>query len=163
MHKLVIIRHGESIRNNRNLFSGWVDTRLSKRGKKEAGRAGRILKRQGFEFDKAYCSVLKRATRTLDIVLKKMNQQDLPKEYTWRLNERHYGALQGLNKRRAVKKFGRKRVFTWRRSFKIRPPALKEPSHRYPGAPAVLTESLEDTWQRVLPFWQKKIGPDQWA
>lgn len=158
MYKLVIIRHGESIWNKKNLFTGWVDIGLSKKGEKEAKVAGKILKKQGFEFDRAYCSVLKRATQTLGIVLKEMGQESLPKEYAWQLNERHYGALQGLNKKATVKKYGKEQVFIWRRSFKEKPPALKKPSHFYPGAVSPITESLEDTWQRILPFWQKKIA-----
>ncbi len=159
MYKLVIIRHGESIWNKKNLFTGWTDVDLSKKGEREAKQAGKILKKQGFKFDKAYCSILKRATRTLQIVLKEIDQEKVPKEYSWRLNERHYGALQGVNKKEAVKQYGNEQVFTWRRSFKVKPPALSAPSHIYTGVTTPLTESLEDTWERVLPFWQEKIAP----
>jgi len=159
MHKLVIIRHGESGWNKKNLFTGWTDVGLSKKGEKEAKQAGKILKKQGFQFDKVYSSVLKRATKTLDLVLKEMGQEKVPAEYAWQLNERHYGALQGKHKKETVKQYGKEQVFIWRRSFKTKPPALDKPSHYYLGAPAVLTESLEDTWVRILPFWQEKVEP----
>ena len=133
MYKVVLIRHGESIWNKENLFTGWTDVDLSEKGREEATQAGRILKEQGFHFDLAYTSVLKRAIRTLWTVLDEMDQMWIPVVRDWRLNERHYGALQGLNKAETTEKYGAEQVKIWRRSYDIRPPALTEDDPRYPG------------------------------
>jgi 2,3-bisphosphoglycerate-dependent phosphoglycerate mutase len=169
MHKLVLLRHGESEWNKANLFTGWTDVDLSARGKEEAHEAGRVLKQQGFGFDVAYTSVLKRAIRTLWIVLDEMDLMWIPVIVDWRLNERHYGALQGLNKSETAAKYGEEQVKIWRRSYNVRPPALSESDPRYPGRDPryralakeqlPLTESLEDTVARVLPCWQNVIAP----
>jgi 2,3-bisphosphoglycerate-dependent phosphoglycerate mutase len=169
MHKLVLLRHGESEWNKANLFTGWTDVDLSARGKEEAHEAGRVLKQQGFGFEVAYTSVLKRAIRTLWIVLDEMDLMWIPVIVDWRLNERHYGALQGLNKSETAAKYGEEQVKIWRRSYNVRPPALSESDPRYPGRDPryralakeqlPLTESLEDTVARVLPCWQNVIAP----
>lgn len=168
--KLVLLRHGESTWNKENRFTGWTDVDLSKKGVKEAKESGRILKKKGFVFDIAFTSVLKRATRTLSIVLNEINQKSLPVEKSWRLNERHYGDLQGLNKSEMAKKFGEKQVHKWRRSYSTRPPALTKKDKRWPGNQKKyesvpkkflpLTESLKDTVARVLPYWKKSIVPE---
>lgn len=170
MHKLVLLRHGESIWNKENLFTGWTDVDLSEKGIEEAHNAGKILKKEGFVFNKAFTSVLVRATRTLDIVLEELGQTNIPIEKSWKLNERHYGALQGVNKADAVKEYGEEQVQLWRRSFKIRPPALKKADPRYPGKDPLFkdlkpdelpkTESLQDVLERVLPYWRNKIVPE---
>ena len=167
--KLVLIRHGESLWNFENLFTGWTDVDLSEKGILEARQAGKHLAEAGFEFDVALTSVLKRAIRTLWIVLEEMNLMWIPVERHWRLNERHYGALQGLNKAETAEKYGSDQVHRWRRSFDVRPPALNpdDPRHsrfdrRYADlSPAQLpaTESLEDTLQRVMPYWYHNIVP----
>jgi 2,3-bisphosphoglycerate-dependent phosphoglycerate mutase len=169
MIKLVLVRHGESIWNKENRFTGWTDVDLSEKGIEEAHRAGRILKEQGFTFDIAFTSVLKRAIRTLWIVMDEMDLMWIPVQRSWRLNERHYGALQGLNKAEMAAKFGEQQVFIWRRSFDIQPPALTRDDERYPGceprykdlAPGEvpLTESLKDTIARFMPYWHQTLTP----
>lgn len=169
MKKLVLLRHGESVWNKENLFTGWTDVDLSEKGVEEAKEAGRLLKEQGFGFDLAYTSVLKRAIRTLWFVLDEMDLMWIPVVRDWRLNERHYGALQGLNKAQTTAQFGEEQVKIWRRSYDVRPPALEEidprnPSSdpRYNGLRAgetPLTECLRDTVQRFLPLWHDRIAP----
>jgi len=168
--KLVLVRHGESEWNVANLFTGWTDVELSEKGRGEAREAGRLLKAEGFQFDVAYTSVLKRAIRTLWTILDEMDQMWLPVERSWRLNERHYGALQGLDKAQTVEKHGADQVKIWRRSYDIPPPALDTSDKRHPIfdkryaslPPDALpsTESLKDTLARVIPFWTDKIAPD---
>jgi 2,3-bisphosphoglycerate-dependent phosphoglycerate mutase len=169
MHQLVLLRHGESVWNRENLFTGWTDVDLSDRGQEESRQAGQSLKEQGFVFDLAYTSMLKRAIRTLWILLDEMDLLWLPVRKDWRLNERHYGALQGLNKAETAEKFGEEQVKLWRRSYQVRPPALDEGDPRHPRfdpryarlgrelLPA--TECLQDTVERVLPFWREQIVP----
>lgn len=169
MHKLVILRHGESVWNKKNLFTGWVDVGLSKKGRQECRGAGQLLAKNGFQFDLAFCSVLRRAKQTFSIVLKELGQPNLPVVYSWRLNERHYGELQGKNKKETAKQYGLEQVHLWRRSYTVRPPALTEESKYYPGRDPLykdlkqsdlpLSESLKDTWQRMLPCWQEEIAP----
>jgi 2,3-bisphosphoglycerate-dependent phosphoglycerate mutase len=168
--KLVLLRHGQSIWNLENLFTGWIDVDLSQQGLLEAQEAGRLLKAEGIPFDIAFTSVLKRAIRTLWISLDEMDMMWLPVERTWRLNERHYGALQGLDKAQTVEKHGAEQVKIWRRSYDIPPPPLAsdDPNHprfdrRYAGVPAgemPSSESLKDTLARVLPFWNARIAPE---
>jgi 2,3-bisphosphoglycerate-dependent phosphoglycerate mutase len=168
-HKLVLLRHGESDWNRENRFTGWTDVDLSDRGVEEARAAGRLLKAEGYEFDIAYTSVLKRAIRTLWLVLDEMDVVWLPVEKTWRLNERHYGALQGLNKAETAAKFGEDQVLIWRRSYDTPPPALERDDPRHPAndvryatmaaAELPLTECLKDTVARVLPYWNGTIAP----
>jgi 2,3-bisphosphoglycerate-dependent phosphoglycerate mutase len=169
MHKLVLIRHGESTWNLENRFTGWTDVDLTPLGLEQAVQAGRLLKAEGYDFDLCYTSVLKRATRTLWHVLDEMDRTWLPVVHSWRLNERHYGALQGLNKADMARKFGEDQVLVWRRSYDVPPPAL-EPSDprserddvRYarlkPGE-VPLTECLKDTVARVMPFWSESMAP----
>ncbi len=167
--KLILLRHGESLWNRENRFSGWTDVDLSEQGMAEAQEAGKILKSKGYSFDVAFTSVLKRAVRTLWIVLDELDRMWIPVERSWRLNERHYGALQGLNKKETAKNFGEEQVFLWRRSYDIRPPALKKTDKRYPGhdpryrevndSELPLTESLKDTVERFLPYWHGAIAP----
>lgn len=169
MKKVVLLRHGESIWNKENRFTGWTDVDLSDRGKDEALEAGRVLKREGYVFDLAYTSVLKRAIRTLWIVLDEMDLMWIPVQLSWRLNERHYGALQGLNKAEMAAKFGEQQVLIWRRSYDIPPPALEKTDPRYPGHDPrykgigeeniPCTESLKDTVKRFLPYWHETIAP----
>jgi 2,3-bisphosphoglycerate-dependent phosphoglycerate mutase len=169
MHKLVLVRHGESTWNKENLFTGWTDVDLSKKGVQEATEGGRVLKEQGYIFDIAFTSVLKRAIRTLWIVLDEMDLMWIPVIRDWRLNERHYGALQGLNKAQMAEKFGDKQVKIWRRSYDIRPPALEETDPRNPAKDPrykelkkeqiPLTECLKDTVERFLPCWHEVIAP----
>ncbi|MBN2031457.1 2,3-diphosphoglycerate-dependent phosphoglycerate mutase [bacterium] len=169
MYKLVLLRHGESHWNKENRFTGWTDVDLSAKGIQEAKEAGAYLKNEGFIFDIAYTSVLKRAIRTLWIVLDVMDLMWIPVERTWRLNERHYGALQGLNKAETAKKFGEDQVLVWRRSFDVPPPKLEKSDDRYPGkdpryqnlieAELPLTECLKDTIHRFLPYWHETIVP----
>jgi 2,3-bisphosphoglycerate-dependent phosphoglycerate mutase len=169
MHKLVLVRHGESTWNKENLFTGWTDVDLSKKGVQEATEGGRVLKEQGYIFDIAFTSVLKRAIRTLWIVLDEMDLMWIPVVRDWRLNERHYGALQGLNKAQMAEKFGDKQVKIWRRSYDIRPPALEETDPRNPAKDPrykelkkeqiPLTECLKDTVERFLPCWHEVIAP----
>jgi 2,3-bisphosphoglycerate-dependent phosphoglycerate mutase len=169
MHKIVLLRHGESTWNKENRFTGWTDVDLSDRGRDEAREAGRLLKEGGYAFDIAYTSVLKRAIRTLWIALDGIDAMWLPVEKSWRLNERHYGALQGLNKAETTAKHGEAQVKIWRRSYDIPPPPLTadDPRHsskdpRYtslkPGE-IPLTESLKDTVARFLPYWHETIAP----
>jgi 2,3-bisphosphoglycerate-dependent phosphoglycerate mutase len=169
MTKLVLLRHGESIWNKENLFTGWTDVDLSDQGKDEANQAGLVMKAEGFSFDIAFTSVLKRAIRTLWIALDQLDLMWIPVNHSWRLNERHYGALQGLNKAQTAAKYGDDQVLIWRRSYDVRPPALDESDARYPGADAryrglapselPLTECLEDTVARFLPYWHQTIVP----
>ena len=168
--KLLLLRHGQSIWNLENLFTGWVDVDLSAQGLLEAQEAGRLLKAEGIAFDIAFTSVLKRAIRTLWIALDEMDMMWLPVERTWRLNERHYGSLQGLNKTQTVERHGAEQVKVWRRSYDIPPPPLPatDPGHprfdrRYAGVPAgelPSAESLKDTLARVLPYWNTRIAPE---
>jgi 2,3-bisphosphoglycerate-dependent phosphoglycerate mutase len=168
--KLVLIRHGQSAWNLENLFTGWVDVDLTDLGRSEAKDAGKLLKAEGFQFDLAYTSVLKRAIRTLWIVLDEMDLMWLPVERSWRLNERHYGALQGLDKAQTVEKHGAEQVKIWRRSYDIPPPALELDDKRHPRfdrryaslKPEELpaAESLKTTLDRVLPFWNSRIAPE---
>jgi 2,3-bisphosphoglycerate-dependent phosphoglycerate mutase len=169
MHKLVLIRHGESEWNKQNRFTGWTDVDLSEKGIQEAIEGGQVLKKEGLEFDLAYTSVLKRAIRTLWIVLDEMDLMWIPVIRSWRLNERHYGALQGLNKAETAAKFGEAQVKIWRRSYDIPPPALTPDDERYPGrdpryasltgSELPLTECLKDTVGRFLPLWHETIAP----
>ncbi|MBU2488060.1 MAG: 2,3-diphosphoglycerate-dependent phosphoglycerate mutase [Proteobacteria bacterium] len=170
MHKLVLLRHGESIWNKENLFTGWTDVGLSPQGEKEAGQAGRLLADEGYAFDEAYTSVLKRAIKTLWLALEEMDLMWVDVYRSWRLNERHYGALQGLNKAQTAELHGADQVHIWRRSYDIRPPALDPSDERYPGKdpryrnldPALLptTECLKDTVERFLPYWHETIAPE---
>jgi 2,3-bisphosphoglycerate-dependent phosphoglycerate mutase len=169
MTKLVLLRHGESIWNKENRFTGWTDVDLSKKGKQEAISAGQILKQEGYVFDVAYTSVLKRAIRTLWSVMDEMDLMWIPVFRSWRLNERHYGALQGLNKSETAAKYGEKQVFIWRRSYDISPPSLTKNDKRYPGLDPKyrdldlkdlpLTESLKDTVSRFMPYWKDVLAP----
>jgi 2,3-bisphosphoglycerate-dependent phosphoglycerate mutase len=169
MMKLVLLRHGESTWNKENRFTGWTDVDLSEQGRAEALKAGQLLKEQGYRFDVAYTSVLKRAIRTLWITLDQLDQMWIPVHNSWRLNERHYGALQGLNKAETAAKFGDEQVLIWRRSYNIQPPALEKSDERYPGhdsrhqalsdSELPLTECLEDTVARFLPYWHETIAP----
>src|SRR5580765_5665571 len=170
MHKLVLLRHGESIWNKDNRFTGWTDVDLTEKGRAEAAEAGRLLKADGYVFDIAYTSVLKRAIRTCWIALDELDQLWLPVDRSWRLNERHYGALQGLNKAETAAKHGEAQVKIWRRSYDIPPPPLTpdDPLHpsrdrRYASlsrSELPLTESLKDTVARFLPYWHDAIAPD---
>lgn len=169
MYTLVLLRHGESTWNKENRFTGWTDVDLSEKGMEEAHKAGRILKEKGFTFDVAYTSVLKRAIRTLWITLDEMDLMWIPVHRNWRLNERHYGALQGLNKAETAAKYGDKQVLIWRRSYDTMPPALEPTDERYPGrdpryaglakSDVPLTESLKETVARFLPYWNETIAP----
>jgi 2,3-bisphosphoglycerate-dependent phosphoglycerate mutase len=167
MVRLVLLRHGESVWNLENRFTGWTDVDLSERGREEARWAGQRLLREGYSFDRAYTSVLKRAIRTLWIVLDNMDRMWIPVETSWRLNERHYGALQGFNKAETAEKFGDEQVHVWRRSYDVRPPALEvnDPSlqakdRRYADLSELpATECLKDTAERFLPFWTRDIVP----
>ena len=169
MYKLVLVRHGESDWNKQNRFTGWTDVDLSEKGRQEAKEGGEVLKREGFAFDVAYTSVLKRAIRTLWIVLDEMDLMWIPVHRSWRLNERHYGALQGLNKAETAAKFGEEQVKIWRRSYDVPPPALTPDDERYPGHDPryasltkdelPLTECLKDTVARFLPLWHETIAP----
>ena len=169
MHKLVLLRHGESDWNRENRFTGWTDVDLSAKGIEEARAGGRLLKAEGFAFEIAFTSVLRRAIKTLWLALEEMDRMWIPVEHSWRLNERHYGALQGLNKAETAAKFGAAQVLVWRRSYDTPPPALDKDDPRFPGAdpryagldPAALplTECLKDTVARVLPYWNASIAP----
>ncbi len=170
MKKLVLLRHGESVWNKENRFTGWTDVDLSEKGIEEAKNAAEILKKEGFSFDMAFTSVLKRAIRTLWIVLDHMDLMWIPVYRSWRLNERHYGALQGLNKKETSKKDGEEQVHIWRRSYDVPPPPLEKTDKRYPGndpkykdmdpedIPA--TECLKDTVERFLPYWEETISEE---
>ncbi|WP_050613474.1 2,3-diphosphoglycerate-dependent phosphoglycerate mutase [Bacillus testis] len=169
MKKIVLIRHGQSVWNQENKFTGWTDVDLSETGLMEAKRAGAILSHNGFTFDVAYTSVLKRAIRTLWIILDEMDLMWLPVYKSWKLNERHYGALQGLDKKETAKKYGEEQVHKWRRYVNVRPPELTKDDSRYPGHEIKykelredqlpLTENLEDTSKRVLEEWNEVIAP----
>jgi 2,3-bisphosphoglycerate-dependent phosphoglycerate mutase len=169
MYKLVLIRHGESTWNKENRFTGWTDVDLSEKGMQEAVDAGKVLKEAGYEFDLAYTSVLKRAIKTLNVVLDQMDQIWIPVKRSWRLNERHYGGLQGLNKSETAAKFGEDQVKIWRRSYDVPPPPLTADDERFPGRDRryaqvdakdlPLTECLKDTVARFLPLWHEEIAP----
>ena len=169
MYKLVLIRHGESVWNKENRFTGWTDVDLSEKGIEEASKAGDLLKKEGWIFDIAYTSVLKRAIRTLWIILDRMDLMWIPVYNSWRLNERHYGALQGLNKSEMAAKFGEEQVLIWRRSYDVPPPELEENDPRNPAKDPryrslskneiPLTECLKDTVARVIPYWKEVIAP----
>ena len=170
MYTLVMIRHGESEWNKANLFTGWTDVELSENGWKEAHQGGKLLKEEGFGFDICFTSYLKRAIHTADSVLFELGEEWIPVEKTWKLNERHYGALQGLNKAETAAKYGEDQVKIWRRSFDIQPPSLEENDDRNPANQAMyrnvdkselpLTESLEDTIARVIPYFEETISPE---
>jgi len=169
MLQLVLLRHGESTWNQENRFTGWTDVDLSAKGIAEAKEAGRILKNKGFTFDLAFTSVLIRAVRTLDIVLDEMGLKGIEVFQSWRLNERHYGALQGLNKAETAKKYSVEQVAVWRRSYAVPPPSLTRDDDRFPGRDPLykdvpvkdlpVGESLKDTVERFLPYWQNDIEP----
>jgi 2,3-bisphosphoglycerate-dependent phosphoglycerate mutase len=169
VYKIVLLRHGESEWNKENRFTGWTDVDLSERGVKEVRRSGHLLKEQGYVFDLAFTSVLRRAIRTLWITLDEMDLMWIPVHHSWRLNERHYGALQGLNKAETAAEYGDKQVKIWRRSYDIPPPPLTQDDPRWPGhnpryknlAPEEipLTECLKDTVARFLPYWHESIAP----
>ena len=169
-YKLVLIRHGESEWNKLNLFTGWTDVELSELGKEEATNGGKLLKEGGYHFDVAYTSYLKRAIHTLNRVLEAMDEEYIPVIKTWRLNERHYGALQGLNKAETAEKYGEEQVKIWRRSYDVQPPALSETDPRNPALQRAyatvdkkdlpLTECLKDTVARVVPYWEEVIKKD---
>jgi 2,3-bisphosphoglycerate-dependent phosphoglycerate mutase len=169
MHRLVLVRHGESVWNQENRFTGWTDVDLNDRGRQEAGEAGRLMTAEKFEFDVAHTSVLKRAIRTLWMILDEMDLMWIPVHRSWRLNERHYGALQGLNKAETAAKHGEEQVKIWRRSYDIPPPLLGLDDPRYAGldprygdlkrSQIPLSESLKDTVARFLPYWHETIAP----
>ena len=175
MIKLVLIRHGQSIWNLENKFTGWTDVDLSPKGVEEAKEAGKLLKEKGYTFDVAYTSVLMRANKTMDYALHELGEDNIEKYYTWRLNERHYGALQGLNKAESAKKWGDEQVHIWRRSADVQPPALTKDDPRWPGNQPLyqelikkgemtiedcpLTECLVDTAKRVKPYFDEEIAP----
>ena len=166
---MVLLRHGESTWNKENRFTGWTDVDLSEKGVREAQKAGVVLKENKFVFDIVFTSLLKRAIKTSWIVLEQMDLMWIPVINSWRLNERHYGALQGLNKADTAEKYGEQQVYLWRRSYDIRPPSLKMKDSRYPGnelkygslnvSELPVTESLKDVFKRFLPFWQETIMP----
>lgn len=170
MYKIVLLRHGESTWNKENRFTGWTDVDLTEKGVDEAHAAGQLLKREGFAFDLAYTSVLKRANKTLNIVLEELDSLWLPVEHSWRLNERHYGDLQGLNKAETAAKFGDEQVLIWRRSYDTPPPPLPEGDERLtsadpryaalPRAQFPRTECLKDTVARFVPYWETVIVPN---
>lgn len=169
MHKLVLLRHGESDWNRENRFTGWTDVDLSAKGVEEARAGGKLLKAEGYDFDLAFTSVLRRAIKTLWLSLEEMDRMWIPVEHHWRLNERHYGALQGLNKAETAAKFGEQQVLVWRRSYDTPPPALEKADPRFPGSDPryaglkadelPLTECLKDTVARVMPYWNASIAP----
>ncbi|MBI5781339.1 MAG: 2,3-diphosphoglycerate-dependent phosphoglycerate mutase [Rhodocyclales bacterium] len=169
MYKIVLLRHGESTWNKENRFTGWTDVDLTEKGVEEARAAGRLLRERGFSFDRAFTSVLKRANKTLNIVLEELDQLWLPVEHSWRLNERHYGALQGLDKAETAAKYGDEQVLLWRRSYDVPPPPLPEDDPRItwndpryrdlPKADFPRTECLKDTVARFVPYWQTVIVP----
>ncbi|MCA9303564.1 MAG: 2,3-diphosphoglycerate-dependent phosphoglycerate mutase [Phycisphaerales bacterium] len=169
MHTLVLIRHGESVWNKENRFTGWKDVPLSEKGHEEAAAAGRLLRDEGFVFDEAYTSVLKRAIRTLWYIMEEMDQMWIPVHRSWKLNERHYGALQGLNKAETAAQHGEDQVKIWRRSYDTPPPALEKSDERWPGhdpryanlsdREIPCTECLKDTVERVVPYWNNELAP----
>lgn len=170
MIKLVLVRHGQSMWNLENRFTGWTDVELSEQGIKEAKEAGKVLKEKGFNFDVAYTSVLKRANDTLKYILEELGEENIPVKKSWRLNERHYGALQGLNKDETKEKYGAEQVLLWRRSTDVRPPELSKDDKRYPGNDPKYsdlkenelptTENLIDTIKRVMEYWNTDIKKD---
>lgn len=170
MHPVVLLRHGESLWNKSNRFTGWTDVGLTERGVEQARQAGRILLAEGYRFDTAYTSVLKRAIQTLWLALEEMDRMWIPVHRSWRLNERHYGALQGLNKAETAAKYGESQVNVWRRSYDTAPPPLDKADERYPGndpryqglaeSELPLTECLKDTVDRFLPYWHETIEPE---
>jgi len=170
MIKLVLLRHGQSTWNKENKFTGWTDVPLTEKGVEEAKESGQTLKKERYDFDVVFTNVLERATKTTKIVLEETGLTNIPVHESWRLNERHYGALQGLNKAEMAAKFGEEQVLKWRRSYDVRPPVLKKEDERYPGNDPKykdldennlpLTESLKDTVARVLPYWESKIIPE---
>lgn len=170
MIKLVLVRHGQSMWNLENRFTGWTDVELSEQGIKEAKEAGKVLKEKGFNFDVAYTSVLKRANDTLGYILEELDEKNIPVKKSWRLNERHYGALQGLNKDETKEKYGAEQVLLWRRSTDVRPPELSKEDKRYPGNDPKYsdlkenelptTENLIDTIKRVMEYWNSDIKKD---
>ena len=169
MHRIVLLRHGESVWNKENRFTGWTDVDLTDQGRDEARQAGRLLKAEGFDFDLAYTSVLKRAIKTLWLTLEEMDRMWIPIQHSWRLNERHYGALQGLNKAETAAKFGDDQVLAWRRSYDTPPPPLTRDDPRQSGSyprynllaagELPLTECLKDTVARFVPYWSNVIAP----
>ncbi len=169
MKRLVLLRHGESVWNKENRFTGWTDVGLSDKGTREATDAGKLLATEGYVFDVAYTSVLKRAIKTLWLVLEEMDLMWIPVHRSWRLNERHYGALQGLNKAETVERHGMEQTQIWRRSYDVPPPPLRRDDERYPGSDPryaalkpdeiPLTECLKDTVERFLPYWHATIAP----
>ena len=169
MIKLVLLRHGQSTWNKKNIFTGWTDVPLTRQGIAEAREAAIVMKEKGYTFDVIFTSVLKRATHTTKIIIKEMRLKKIPLYKSWRLNERHYGALQGLNKAEMAAKYGEELVLKWRRSYDIKPPALDKTDKRYPGKDPLykdldkkylpLTESLKDCITRVKPYWKEKIAP----
>ncbi|HYW02209.1 MAG TPA: 2,3-diphosphoglycerate-dependent phosphoglycerate mutase [Candidatus Acidoferrum sp.] len=169
MHKLTLVRHGESVWNSENRFTGWYDVDLSAKGIREAHEAGQVLLKGGYIFDLVFTSVLKRAIRTTWIILDELDQMWVPVNNSWRLNERHYGALQGLNKAETAAKYGEEQVLIWRRSYDVRPPPLERTDVRYPGSDPryknlkesdiPLCESLKDTMNRFLPYWHEELAP----
>ena len=170
MIKLVLVRHGQSMWNLENRFTGWTDVELSEQGIKEAKEAGKVLKEKGYGFDVAYTSVLKRANDTLEYILEELGEENIPVKKSWRLNERHYGALQGLNKDETKEKYGAEQVLLWRRSTDVRPPELSKDDKRYPGNDPKYsdlkenelptTENLIDTIKRVMEYWNSDIKKD---
>ena len=170
MKKLVIVRHGESVWNLENKFTGWTDVELSEKGIIEAKQAGKLLKKKNYHFDIAYTSLLKRANDTLTYILEELNEKNIPIHYSYKLNERHYGALQGLNKDETRKKYGEEQVRLWRRSTNVRPPELTKDDPRYPGNDPKYqnlkedelptTENLMDTIKRVVEYWNEEIKQD---
>jgi 2,3-bisphosphoglycerate-dependent phosphoglycerate mutase len=170
MKKIILLRHGESVWNKENRFTGWTDVDLTEKGVEEAKKAGELMRDAGFLFDLAHTSVLRRAIKTLWFALEQLDLMWIPVLHSWRLNERHYGALQGLNKAETAAKFGEQQVLAWRRSYDIPPPALAPDDARFPGgdpryrglasSELPLTECLKDTVARVLPYWNQTIAPD---
>ncbi len=170
MTKVVLIRHGESVWNKENLFTGWTDVVLSDKGVLEAKKGGAVLKKEGFDFDIAYTSLLTRAIKTLDLALEELGLSWIPVQKCWELNERHYGSLQGLNKSQTAEKYGEDQVKIWRRSYDTPPPPLEKSDERYPGhdkrysglteKQLPLTECLKDTVERVIPFWENIVLKD---
>ena len=170
MIKLVLVRHGQSMWNLENKFTGWTDVELSPKGIAEAKESGKVLKEKGFSFDLAFTSALKRAEDTLGYILKEMNEENIEIKRSWKLNERHYGALQGLNKEETKEKYGEKQVLLWRRSTDVRPPELDKSDKRYPGNDPKYngfsekelpkTENLLDTIKRVVEYWNSDIKPE---
>lgn len=169
MKQLVLVRHGQSIWNLENRFTGWTDVGLSEKGIEQAKEAGKLLKEKGFHFDMAFTSVLERAEDTLEYILQEMQEENILVKKSWKLNERHYGALQGLNKQETAQKYGAEQVLLWRRSTKVRPPALNMTDKRYPGNDKKYqgltkeelpkTENLLDTIKRVVAYWNSEIRP----